>query len=142
MVTRVQRGDMVERDGVEMMVEGVDVVGLEPHVLCVWPVFDNGDQPLYRRAFPTSEVRAVKVPQMDRQTFMARLDASVSTRPPEPSDMLAMRSHTLTGNKFDPRPVRAISDHLLDAMERGDGWTPQQVRDVIADYRKCTRSKG
>jgi hypothetical protein len=33
------------------------------------------------------------------------------------------------------QPLPAIANEALDAMEQ-DGWTPQQVRALITDYRK------
>lgn len=133
---RLQRGDTVvavSDTGVEMLVESLD--DDEPVALCVWPLFDNDDQPLYRKPFAIGDLMLVR----RGATNMLATHVEASRRPPAPSDMRAMR-HVQEFEPVDLRPVRSISDEALDAMEQG--WTPQQVRAVIADYRALTRSKG
>lgn len=192
MVIEPQSGDTVWNldSGVEMQVERRDLDTDGSVVFwCVWPIFDNGDQPLYRRSFRAFEIAVMKGERNgqtlhagtlhgppipfpypgtgpDRVAALVRsLDnvlesfgatESIRDELAQLGAIAAPRQHPMPSRRpaaaadmaylvrgaasLAATPVREISDTVLDNM-LAHGWTPLQVREVIADYRKLTRSK-
>lgn len=130
MTVDVEVGDIVIARGttVEMRVESIAWTETPPgprqihSVICAWPIPANEDeQPLRRDSFSPNTLRVLAGERNGQALDVDR---------PTLGDLFSRA-----------KPERRIDDDVLDAMER-DGWTPAQVRALIADYRDLTRSKG
>ena len=134
MTLALEPGDRVlGKDGrgfmVEMTVEDSGYTeGGELMVTCVWPIFEDGRRPLYRRALPRAEL--VLLEQVSDMQAM-HIPCLVS---PEERTRFFEHVQRPTTSAMVVVPAPQFSPEALDQMERA--WTPNQVRALIADYRK------